>query len=256
MALADGLYGWYKPVGYTSAEFINVLRTELTKKFGLPKTKNIKDDRSKTKGDRSKTKYDKYKTKKPKWKLGHGGTLDKQAEGLLVVGIGEGCKKLHNYLVCDKIYEVDIYFGVQTNTDDGGGFVTDKKPIDHITQELFETVCDEFIGEIMQIPPDYCAKKVNGKRVSDRIRDGEDIKPKPCSVKIYSITVNKFKLPYARITVKCGRGTYMRSLVRDIGKRLDSCAYMCALLRTQQNEFKVEDAFHLDCEKSDAVLKD
>jgi tRNA pseudouridine55 synthase len=177
--------------------------------------------------------------------------LDKKAEGLLVVGVGEGCKKLKTYLTCDKTYEVDIYFGVATNTDDGGGHIVEEKPIDHITREMFQTVCDEFVGEIMQVPPDYCAKTINGKRVSDRIRDGEDVKPKSCPVKIYSITVDKFKLPYARLTVKCGRGTYMRSLVRDIGIRLDSCAYMCGLLRTRQNEFKVEDAFHLDREVAD-----
>lgn len=247
MALVDGLYGWYKPVGYTSSDFLNVLRTELTKKFGYPK---VKDDKVTFKG---KKKYQKSKgngkgKKTYKWKLGHGGTLDKQAEGLLVVGIGEGCKKLKDYLICDKTYEVDIYFGVKTDTDDGGGFVIEKKPIDHITRKMFEMVCDEFVGDIIQIPPNYCAKKIKGKRVSDRIRDGENIKPPPCNVKIYSITVDKFKLPYARITVKCGRGTYMRSLVRDIGKRLHSCAYMCALLRTHQNGFKVKDAFHLDCE--------
>ena len=182
-------------------------------------------------------------------KVGHGGTLDKSAEGVLVIGIGEDCKKLTTFLHnVDKGYTVTGKLGVATDTLDGSGKVTEEKPWDHVTKQDVEKVLADFRGEVTQVPPLYSALKFAGKRFSDRAREasaqGEvcEATPEPRKVTIHSLTLTDFNAPHFTIEVLCGSGTYMRSLVRDIGTKLGTVAHTEHLCRTQHGPFSLDDA--------------
>ena len=182
-------------------------------------------------------------------KVGHGGTLDKSAEGVLVIGVGEDCKKLSSFLHnVDKEYTVTGRLGVATDTLDGSGSVTEEKLWEHVTKQDLETALVDFQGEIAQVPPVYSALKFEGKRMSDHAREASelgaacDLTPKSRQVTIHSLTLTDFNPPCFTIEVSCGSGTYMRSLVRDIGIKLGTVAHMEYLCRTRQGPFSLEDA--------------
>ena len=189
-------------------------------------------------------------SRKSSWlKIGHGGTLDKPAEGVLVIGIGEDCKRMSAFLHdVDKGYTVTGKLGTATNTLDGSGEVTEERPWQHITKEDLEKVLIEFQGEISQVPPLYSALKVGGKRLSDHAREASAqsaecvVTPQPRVVNIHSINLTEFKPPHFTVEVLCGSGTYMRSLVRDIGTKLGTVAHMEHLCRTKHGHFSLEDA--------------
>ena len=182
-------------------------------------------------------------------KVGHGGTLDKPAEGVLVVGVGEDCKKLSTFLHdVDKGYTVTGKLGSATSTLDSSGEVTEEKPWENITREDLEKVLLDFQGEICQVPPLFSALKVNGKRLSDHARKAGahgvecEVQPQPRMVNVHSIILTSFTPPCFTIEVLCGSGTYMRSLVRDIGAKLGTVAHMEHLCRTRHGPFSLEDA--------------
>lgn len=177
--------------------------------------------------------------------IGHTGTLDPFAEGVLPICIGRATR-LIEYLEEDKAYLATVQFGSNTDTYDIDGQVTqtfDKK----VTREEIEAILDDFRGEIEQMPPIYSAIKVNGKKLYEYARKGEEVEIKPRSVVIEKLELVDFDAAAqtAQLEVKCSKGTYIRSLAFDIGKKLDAGAHLSALVRTQAGRFKLENSITL-----------
>ncbi|MCL1959806.1 MAG: tRNA pseudouridine(55) synthase TruB [Spirochaetes bacterium] len=173
-------------------------------------------------------------------KVGHTGTLDKFATGLLVVLAGRALKLSAWFSHCDKQYVGRICFGAETDTLDPEGEKTAEAPLP--SREEVESAIAEFTGSIMQMPPVYSAIHVNGKRASALARSGETPQMKERPVSIYRLELRSWQPPFAEIFVHCSSGTYIRSLVRDIALLAGSRAYLYALTRTQVAGFKLEDA--------------
>ncbi|CAB4487690.1 probable tRNA pseudouridine synthase 1 [Rhizophagus irregularis DAOM 181602=DAOM 197198] len=180
---------------------------------------------------------------KNKLKLGHGGTLDPLASGVLVIGVNDGCKRLQEYINCNKTYEAIGILGLATDTYDSEGKIIATGPTKHITKEYISQIISKFTGDIMQVPPLYSALRMEGRRLYEYAREGlslpKDLQPR--SVRINSLSLLNFmtnaSYPTFKIRVECGRGTYIRSLVHDIGKELGSAAYVVELIRIQQGNF-------------------
>ena len=179
-------------------------------------------------------------------KVGHGGTLDKFADGILVIGVGQDCSRLKTYqLDTDKEYEVCCEFGRMTDTLDPTGMVVKEAPWQHIQYQDLEKVLGQFRGAISQTPPIYSAKKIRGERFSDLARRqslaaptmSSLAHPKPISVTIKSLEILSFDPPFASLSVHCSSGTYMRSLARDIGMVLGSVAHAKSIRRIRQGSF-------------------
>lgn len=171
-------------------------------------------------------------------KVGHTGTLDPLATGLLVLTLGTYCKRAGEFSKLDKTYEVEMKLGQTSTTDDGEGEITnvsDKKP----SEEAVKEVINSFVGEIQQIPPVFSAIKVNGKRAYKLAREGKEVVIEPRTVTIDSITEVKYEYPLIAFTADVSSGTYIRSLVRDIGEKLQTGAYMSGLKRTSVGEFNL-----------------
>lgn len=177
--------------------------------------------------------------KKPK--VGHTGTLDPLATGLLVLTVGSYCKRAQEFSKLDKVYEVELKLGVTSTTDDEEGekTVTNAEIPDEAT--IREAIMS-FIGEISQTPPAFSAVKVSGKRAYKLAREGKEVKIEPRTVTIYSIEGIEIWGDTVVLTTKVSSGTYIRSLVRDIGEKLGTGAYMSNLRRTSVDEFRVQDA--------------
>lgn len=179
-------------------------------------------------------------------KVGHTGTLDPLATGVLPILIGKGtlCSK---YLIeHDKIYEVSLKLGVKTDTADSEGEVIEKKEVTQETLEKsnIEATLKSFLGKQEQIPPMYSAIKVNGKKLYEYARKGESVGIKPRTIEIYEITLLEInqKEKQIRFKVHCSKGTYIRSLCEDIAKKLNTIGYMSDLNRLQVGDFKIEDS--------------
>lgn len=181
-------------------------------------------------------------------KVGHGGTLDSFAEGVMVVGMGESCKMLPKYLLhVDKDYRVVCKLGVITDTLTPEGTVIDEAPWDHVSREDLEQALEAFRGKISQVAPAFSAKKFQGKRYSDlaakaRLEGYAPPLPEATSVTIHSLKLLAFEPPSFTISVSCSSGTYMRSLARDIAAALGSVGYATAVVRTKQGEFTQENS--------------
>uniref|UniRef100_A0A8D0G734 Pseudouridylate synthase TRUB1 n=1 Tax=Sphenodon punctatus TaxID=8508 RepID=A0A8D0G734_SPHPU len=224
----SGLFAVYKPKGPTSAEVLNRLKEKLLAEAGIPKPGK--------------------KSKKQILKIGHGGTLDSAAAGVLVVGIGRGTKMLGSMLSGSKKYTAVGELGRATDTLDATGKVTEEKPYDQITKGDLESVLQKFVGSIMQVPPLYSALKKDGERLSTLMKKGKAVEAKPARpVTVYGLSLQHFQLPLFTLDVECGGGFYVRSLVSDIGKELSSCAKVQELTRTKQGAFTLEEhALHED----------
>lgn len=182
------------------------------------------------------------KRKRQTLKIGHGGTLDSAARGVLVIGIGRGTKMLTSMLSGSKRYIAIGELGKATDTLDSTGKVTEEKPYDQITQEDIEGILQKFTGNIMQVPPLYSALKKDGQRLSTLMKRGEVVEAKPARpVTVYSLSLQKFQPPFFTLDVECGGGFYIRSLVSDIGKELSSCANVLELTRTKQGPFTLDE---------------
>ncbi|MEG0378061.1 MAG: tRNA pseudouridine(55) synthase TruB, partial [Eubacterium sp.] len=186
-------------------------------------------------------------------KIGHTGTLDPNAEGVLVLCVGKATKMVQYLSDLDKSYEAEIIFGKATDTCDITGTVTDEKSFE-ITKDSFLTVLDTFKGETMQVPPIYSALKMNGKKLYQYARAGEtiEIPPRPIFINRIEATETTRLHESARFIVECSKGTYIRSLCRDIGERLCTVACMGDLKRLRVGDFRVEYALRLS-ELSDLV---
>lgn len=211
----NGLLLVDKPSGWTSFDVVAKIRGMVKRETGLKKAK-----------------------------VGHAGTLDPLATGLLVILVGSYCKRASEFSKLDKVYKVTMKLGETSTTGDEEGqktSVTHKKP----TQKDLETALQNFVGEIEQIPHAFSAIKVDGTRAYELARAGKEVKLEPRKVTIHSISDVSYAYPEVAFTTKVSSGTYIRSLVEDIGKALSTGAYTSALRRKQIGEFNLEDAQHI-----------
>lgn len=186
--------------------------------------------------------------------IGHAGTLDPLATGLLVVAIGEGTKLLEYFVGCDKEYEVVGHFGFVSDTYDDDGVIT--RVSDEVVSEAVvrEVVARQFLGEISQVPPKFSALKVDGRKAYHLARKGEEFELKSRTVKVEKYDVESFDWPRVAFKVACSTGTYIRSLIHDLGSALGVGAYVEKLRRTRVGEFDVRNACSLDSDVSAYLL--
>ena len=177
-----------------------------------------------------------------KLKVGHAGTLDPLATGLLILCTGKATKRIEIYQAEEKEYVATIKLGATTPSFDLETEEDSQNDCSFITEEIFKSAVKKFVGEIEQVPPVFSAVKVNGKRAFDYARKGETLELKPRKIVIRNIELISFQLPTAEIKVVCSKGTYIRSLARDIGEELKCGAYLTGLKRTRIGEYKVENA--------------
>lgn len=205
-----------KPAGWTSFDVVAKVRGILKQATGL---------------------------KKPK--VGHTGTLDPLATGLLIIVVGDYCKRAEEFSKLDKVYAVTMKLGQTSTTGDNEGEkvqVSDMKP----SNEDLSGVLRQFVGNIMQVPPAFSAIKVNGQRAYKMARSGQEVKLEARPVHIESIKLEAYDYPTACFTVHVGSGTYIRSLVSDIGDKLQTGAYMSALQRTSVGQWNLAEAVQVD----------
>lgn len=183
-------------------------------------------------------------------KMGHAGTLDPLATGLLIIGLEKGTKELSHYMSLPKEYEVLVEFWKVSTTYDGDGVISKYEAQNtqyEIRKNDFESVLKNFIGEISQMPPQFSAKRINGRRAYDLARQGEHVALKPVKVFIENIEIIEWNWPLVRLRVRCGKGTYIRSLAHDLGQTLGCGGYVKELRRTRIGEFRVEEAKKIEC---------
>lgn len=177
-------------------------------------------------------------------KIGHTGTLDPDAVGVLPVCLGRATKLCEFLTDHDKVYEAELRLGITTDTEDTTGKVLCEKEVRVTQDEVLEAICS-FVGEYQQIPPMYSAIKVEGKKLYELAREGVVIERKPRPVTIYDITVLEMALPVVKMRVHCSKGTYIRSLCRDIGEKLGCGGCMSSLVRTKVAQFEIENSLTL-----------
>lgn len=205
-----------KPKGWTSFDVVAKTRGQVRAKTGL---------------------------KRPK--VGHAGTLDPLATGLLIILVGDYCKKASEYSKLDKTYEVELKLGETSTTDDAEGEITavsDRKP----SEEAVREAINSFVGEISQVPPIFSAIKVDGKRAYKLAREGKQPEMKARPITIHAITDIQYEYPKVTFTTEVSSGTYIRSLARDIGEKLGTGAYMTDLRRTKIADYRIENAQEID----------
>lgn len=191
------------------------------------------------------------RNKKRVIKVGHGGTLDPLATGVLVIGVGKGTKLLQGYLSGSKKYTAEGELGFETTTldMDPKGNITKKAPFDHVSRDDIEKALPSFIGASQQVPPIFSAIRKDGQRLHALARAGateEDFKIEAREVVVHNIELLDVTLPRFSLDIESGGGTYVRSLIRDIAYKLDSVATMTGLERTKQGQFTLEDSLHRD----------
>ena len=207
--MKSGIINVYKEKGFTSFDVVAKLR-------GILKTK----------------------------KIGHTGTLDPDAEGVLPVCIGRATKVCDILTEKDKVYEAVMLLGVETDTQDTSGEVLKELPVE-VSEEAVKEAVLSFVGEYAQIPPMYSALKVNGKKLYELAREGKTVERKARNVQIFSIEILEVSLPRVRMSVHCSKGTYIRTLCHDIGQKLGCGGCMESLLRTKVGIFTLKDALKL-----------
>ena len=203
-----------KPLRWTSFDVVNKLRNALKKNYG-------------------------------KLKVGHAGTLDPLATGLLIICTGQFTKRIDEFQAQEKEYTGTIMLGATTPTLDAEMAPDKTFPTDHITPELVREAAIKFIGEIDQMPPMFSALKVGGVTAYKAAREGKEIELKLRKVSISEFEITDISLPEVSFRVVCSKGTYIRSLARDLGIALDSGGYLTSLRRTRIGEFLVSDAWEL-----------
>jgi tRNA pseudouridine55 synthase len=181
-----------------------------------------------------------------KLKVGHAGTLDPLASGLMILCTGKATRLIETFQEREKEYLATLKLGATTPSFDLETGEDNHFSTGHVTPDLFEAALQDFLGETQQVPPVFSAVKVNGKRAFDYARKGEDLKLQPKKIVIKRIVTESIAMPFVTIRVVCGKGTYIRSLARDIGNKLECGAYLTALRRTRIGEFSVEKAVSID----------
>lgn len=181
-----------------------------------------------------------------KFKIGHAGTLDPLATGVLIVCTGKATKRIEEMQYKTKEYVATLKLGATTPSFDLEKEIDATYPTEHITREMVEETLPRFLGEIWQVPPTFSAVKVNGKRAYDYARKGTEVELKPKLLVIDEIELLDCSLPEITIRVVCSKGTYIRALARDIGLALNSGAHLTALRRTKVGDFRVEDCLSIE----------
>lgn len=206
-----------KPYRWTSFNLVNRVRYQLSKKIGVKKLK-----------------------------VGHAGTLDPLATGVMIICTGKATKRIEEFQYHTKEYIATLQLGATTPSYDLEKEIDATYPTEHITCEMVEEILKQFIGEIQQIPPAFSACKIDGKRAYDLARKGEEVELKPKLLVIDEIELLECNLPEIKIRVVCSKGTYIRALARDIGEALNSGAHLTGLIRTRIGEIKLEDCMSFD----------
>lgn len=220
MNFTEGEYIYInKPYGMTSFGALAYVRTRISKKMGVKRVKT-----------------------------GHAGTLDPLATGVLILCTGKKTKEIERLQLDSKEYTATLQLGATTPSYDMEHEVNATYPIEHITREQIERVLAGFVGDIQQVPPSYSACKVGGDRAYELKRKGKDVELKAKTVHVEAIELTGFDPATMQmsIRVECGKGTYIRSLARDIGRALNSGAYLTALCRTRLGNIHIEDCITLD----------
>ena len=206
-----------KPLNWTSFDLVHKVRYIICKKL------NIK-----------------------KLKVGHAGTLDPKATGILILCTGKATSKIETLQADEKEYIATLKIGATTPSFDLESAEDEQYSTTHITKDLLKEVLQEFIGTIMQVPPEYSAVKINGKRAYEYARKGIAVEIKSKVLEIKEIEIVSFDLPEVKLRIVCGKGTYIRALARDIGVALNSGAYLTGLRRTRVGSFDLTQAIGLD----------
>ncbi len=179
-------------------------------------------------------------------KVGHTGTLDPQATGVLVLCIGKGTKLCQELTGLDKEYICDITFGAKSTTDDIEGELTHVPDASEVPITDIENILKEFTGTFEQMPPDFSAKKIKGKKAYELARKGKKPDLKPAEVTVHQIELLDYKWPLLKLKIHCGKGFYVRSLARDIGEKLGVGGYLSALQRTRVGHFSLDGAITIE----------
>ncbi|WP_431898598.1 tRNA pseudouridine(55) synthase TruB [Nonomuraea sp. bgisy101] len=179
-------------------------------------------------------------------RVGHAGTLDPMATGVLVIGVEKATRLLGHLALTEKVYEATIRLGVTTNTDDAEGEVTATAPTDGVTAEAVRKEIEALTGRIMQVPPQVSAIKVNGERAYKRARAGEDVELAARPVTVYDFDVTSIDGPEVRATIRCSSGTYIRALARDLGSALGVGGHLTYLRRTRVGPYDLSLAKTID----------
>jgi len=181
-------------------------------------------------------------------KIGHAGTLDPLATGVLVLCVGAATKLVARIQDMGKTYLTVVRFGATSNTDDSDGIIAHNPGAVPFSEAALREKLPLFVGAIQQLPPIFSALKVDGKRAHDLARRGKEVKLEPRTVHVESIALLKYEWPFAELEIVCGKGTYVRSIARDLGQMLEVGGLVQTLRRTRIGPFRAEDAFGLDVE--------
>ena len=177
-------------------------------------------------------------------RIGHGGTLDPMATGVLPVFVGRATRGVEFFEHAEKTYETVLQLGIATDTEDTTGTVLEEKEVD-ITSEKVAAVLEQFRGEILQVPPMYSALKVNGQKLCDLARKGREVERKPRPITIHELTLLETGETTLRLRVRCSKGTYIRTLCKDIGEALGCGGCMAELRRVSAGEYTIEESVPL-----------
>jgi tRNA pseudouridine55 synthase len=187
-------------------------------------------------------------------KVGHAGTLDPMATGVLVLGVNRATRLLGHLTLTDKRYDATIRLGVTTTTEDAEGEVVQTRETDGLTQDAVRSALATFVGEIDQVPSAVSAIKVDGKRAYERVRAGEEVDLPARRVTLHSLEVTAVDLPTVEVSVHCSSGTFIRALARDLGAALGVGGHLTALRRTAVGPFALDDARTLDALADDFTI--
>ena len=206
-----------KPLRWTSFAVVNKIRYHISRKLGVKKIK-----------------------------VGHAGTLDPLATGVMIICTGKATKRIEEFQYHTKEYIATLQLGATTPSYDLEKEIDATYPTEHITREMVEEVLQQFKGTIEQIPPAFSACKVDGKRAYDLARKGDEVELKPKTLVIDEIELLECNLPEIKIRVVCSKGTYIRALARDIGEAFQSGAHLTGLIRTRVGEVRLEDCMQVE----------
>ena len=179
-------------------------------------------------------------------KVGHAGTLDPFATGLLIIGVGKGTKQMARFSGLDKRYRAQIRLGIETDTYDVTGTVIEEHAADAVSEDELRSAIEAMVGAQMQMPPMYSAKKVNGVPLYKLARKGRVVERKPVQVTIYEANLLRFEPPVVTVDLYVSKGTYIRSFAHDLGKRLGVGAHLQALQRTEIGSYRLDESFEIN----------
>ena len=205
-----------KPIDWTSFDAVNKVRRLISRRIGK------------------------------KLKVGHAGTLDPKATGLLLICTGAMTKRINDLVGLEKEYTGTIFLGATTPSFDSETEIDREFEINHLTSEIIQAATQNFIGTIQQVPPQFSAKLVDGKRAYLSARKNKEVRIEPVTITIYEFEITGFELPEVSFRVVCSKGTYIRSLARDFGKAVHSGAYLTSLRRTRIGQYGIQDALTID----------